>query len=340
MDMLAAGHLTFYLRDETGRPAAHYSPQARDYVPVPRSARPLSASSLRAASDAPNTDRFAVADMGDGVALLDLGGATFDDAAQAALWKALDWLDRGYDALVVGGDGDRFLTGLNPKAQLALRGDKDALARSIRRRQALMQAVREASRPVVVAPYGQTLGAGAELMLSAARVVAHVELYAGEMDFMSVPPGGAIAALLRRRVNPVAAVAGADVFPLLRAQFDQLAAGKVSGSATEARAMGLLDVCDRIVMSRDTLLETARREALHLADGYRPPTSGKIWAAGRPGYEALIAHARQTSNQEVSLAARGVAAMLCGGEDTEPGWVDEQVFLDLEYRLLTGDGRS
>ncbi len=334
-DMLAAGHLTFYLRDETGRPTACYSPQARDYVPVPRSARPLTAASLRAASvDLTGGDQAAVVDMGDGVALLDLRGDTFDQSAQAALWKALDWLDRGYDALVIGGDGERFLTGLSPRRLTALMAEgADALERDLRRRQDLMQAVRFAARPVIVAPYGQTLGAGAALMLSAARVVAHVELYAGlnETSLGLLPSDGAIAALLRRWINPIAAIAGADPLPHLAALFDQLMGAKVSASATEARAMNLLDSCDLVVMGREALLETAKREALHLAAGYRPPRVERVWAGGRAACQALVARCEATAADEASLrVARQLAAVLAGGADAAPGWVEARVILDLE----------
>ncbi len=348
MEMLAAGHLTFYLRDETGRPTAHYSPQARDYVPVPRSVRPLTALSLRAASDEmTGGDSAGVVDMGDGVALLDLRGDSFDESAQAALWKALDLLDRGFDALVIGGDGERFLTGTSPRRLSALiAAGPEALERDVRRRQELMQAVRFAQHPVIVAPYGTTLGAGAELLLSAARVVAHVELYAGlnETGLGLIPSGGACAALLRRWVNPVAAVTGADPLPQLFAIFDQLMSGKVSASATEARTMKLLDSCDRVVMSRDALLETAKGEARHLAIGYRTPRPERVWAGGRDAYQALVAGYEAGSPSEPHLhIARALAAVLCGGADADAGWVDERDILDLEraaFLSLAADAQT
>jgi 3-hydroxyacyl-CoA dehydrogenase len=226
------------------------------------------------------------------------------------------------------------MTGVSPRRLSVLIADgADALERDVRRRQELMQAIRSATHPVVVAPYGSTLGAGAELMLAAARVVAHVELYAGlnEASFGLLPSGSGIAALLRRWVNPVATVVGADPLPQLAALFDLLMSGKISAGATEAQSMKLLDACDTVVMGRDALLETAKREAVHLAAGYRPPRVERIWSAGKDAYQALVARYEATTPGARSLKiAHELASVLTGVTDASPGWVDERVILDRE----------
>jgi 3-hydroxyacyl-CoA dehydrogenase len=100
--------------------------------------------------------------------------------------------------------------------------------------------------------------------------------------------------------------------------------------------MGLLAEADRVVMNRRHLLYAAKREALHMADsGYAPPLPEKIYAAGRDALAALriglhhYLEGRQISTHD-QLVGEKLAFVLCGGELSQPAWVDEQYFLDLE----------
>lgn len=92
-------------------------------------------------------------------------------------------------------------------------------------------------------------------------------------------------------------------------------------------------------MNRDHLLGEANAEALHLADGYIANNAGKVYAAGRDVYAALLIaiegflEARQASEHD-ALIARKLGFVLTGGAITEPGWLDEQVFLDLERQIF------
>jgi len=186
------------------------------------------------------------------------------------------------------------------------------------------------------------LGGGCEFIMAGSRVVAHQELYAGlvELGVGLIPGSCGVKEYVRRIVNPViAAHPNADVLPHLQKVFEQIALAKVSGSAKEARDMGILQPADRIVMNRDHLLGEAKREALHMADGYQPTPPGKVWAAGRDAYAALLLgvegllEGRQATEHDAYIARR-LAFALTGGAISEPGWVDEQVFLDLEREVF------
>jgi 3-hydroxyacyl-CoA dehydrogenase len=114
-----------------------------------------------------------------------------------------------------------------------------------------------------------------------------------------------------------------------------IATGKVSGSAKEARDLGFLQSTDRIVMNRAQLLGEAKREALHMADGYMPLRPGKVYAAGRDVYAALLVGImgfleQRIASEHDALIARKLGYILTGGAPAEPGWIDEQVFLNLE----------
>ena len=128
--------------------------------------------------------------------------------------------------------------------------------------------------------------------------------------------------------------------PALDRVFDLLAQGKVSGSALEAQEWGFLAPTDRIVMNADHVLAAAKREALTLANDYRPPEGGRtIYAAGRDALAALRVkiysyhEAGFASDHDVEVAKR-IAFVLCGGDLSEPQWVDEQYILNLERAAI------
>jgi 3-hydroxyacyl-CoA dehydrogenase len=52
--------------------------------------------------------------------------------------------------------------------------------------------------------------------------------------------------------------------------------------------MGFLSPDDKIVMNRAHLLGEAKQTALELARHYMPKQPGKVWAAGRDVYAALL----------------------------------------------------
>jgi 3-hydroxyacyl-CoA dehydrogenase len=259
-------------------------------------------------------------------------------------WKALELLNSDFDGLVIGNDAERFCVGANlfMVAMAAQAGQFDELNMTLKRSQDLVQALRCASKPVVSAPHNMALGGGAEMMMAGARTVAHVELYAGlvEVGVGLIPGSGGCKEMLRRVLNPVMQSSpNADPIPHLQKIFEMIATAKVSASAKEARDMGLLGPCDRIVMNRDHLLAEAKREVLHMADGYVPMRPGKVWAAGRDVYSALLIGIEgfvesRFATEHDALIARKLAYILTGGAVSEPGWVDEQVILDLERKVF------
>lgn len=347
-DMLAKGITTFYQRDETGEVIGYYSPQAGAYLPLVQDKKAYKVDSLRRKSggEVARNSGASILDMGDGVALLEFhspANAIDQDVVEMS-WKALELLENRFDALVIGNDGERFCVGANlfMIAMGVQSGQLDMIDGVIRESQNMMTALRRASKPVVVAPHHMALGGGAEFIMAGSRVVAHVELYAGlvEVGVGLIPGSCGVKEMVRRIVNPViAAHPNADVLPHLQKVFEQIALAKVSGSAKDARDMGILAPTDRIVMNRDHLLGEAKREALHMADGYIANNPAKVWAAGRDAYAALLIgiegflESRQASEHD-ALIARKLAYVLTGGAVSEPGWVDEQVFLDLEREVF------
>ena len=348
--MLATGRANFYAPDPTRSEASPSSWNVATGTPAPPKASPdmLDLTAKRASGGTIVENAAAsLVDLGDGVAALELHSKmnTLDDRSIDLLHQSLDRVASDFVGLIVTGRGDNFSAGADIRmiASLVERGQLDQVDRVTKALQDAFIAVRFSPKPVVVTPFGWTLGGGSEFALSGARIVAGAESYLGqtEVGIGWIPGAGGCKELLRRVVSPVAALPQGDVAPLLERVFDLITQGKVSGSALEAREWGFLAPTDRIIMNRDHLLAAAKREVIALAvSGYRPPTRGKtVFAAGRDALAALKIRAyifRQggyASDHDVLLANQ-VAYVLCGGDLSEAQWVDEQYILNLERAAI------
>ena len=339
-EMLAAGHTSFYQREPGGKVVGYYSPQAREYLPLRPDPREITLVDLRASNaEISSNGHGAIHDMGDGVLLWEF--KTKHNSLTSELiesgWEALELLKGGdRKALVIGNDGERFSIGANLDLS-ALQAGVDGIERSLAAMQDLTMALRHAPKPVVVAPHNMALGGGAELALAGAAVVAYAELYMGlvEVGVGLIPAGGGCKELLRRLVNPLARLGSDDTQAGLRLAFQLIATAKVSGSAQEARANGLLENSDRIVMNRAYLLGEAKALALALAGAYQQRRPEPVYAAGRDAYSALllaIAEFQEAgyASEHDALIARKLAYVLTGAALAQPGWIDQQFILDLE----------
>ena len=198
---------------------------------------------------------------------------------------------RDFAGFVITGDRDNFSVGANLMQLLlaAQEGEWEEVDGAIRAFQQMTAAIKFCPRPVVVAPFGMTLGGGAEICLHAARRQPHAETYIGlvEAGVGLIPGGGGTKEMLLRAVDAAAAPGArrdpkgpavavcADrrrCWPALRRTLETIAMAKVSTSAAEARALGLLAASDRITLNRERLLLDAKAQAAALAEaGYAAP---------------------------------------------------------------------
>jgi 3-hydroxyacyl-CoA dehydrogenase len=341
--MLAAGHDAFYRDGEV------YSPLTGDYeaVPVDPEAIDLEARKAAGAEVAGNASASLV-DLGDGVLCLELHApASAIDAAVVELTaRALQELESGdWTGLVIASQARNFCVGANlgEVGLAAYQGLYDQVGEAVKRVQDVLMGLRYAPRPVVVAPHGQTLGGGAEIVLAADRVVAALETYIGlvEVGVGVIPAGGGCKELLRRVVAPaMRAAPDAPVLPFVQRVFETIGLAKVAASAVEARELGFLEEHDVVVLDADHQLAAAKREVLDLADAYQPRTrDASVYAAGLPALAALemgvqtLQWAGQAGEHD-GVVARHLARVLCGGELSLGQWVPEQHILDLELEAF------
>jgi len=248
---------------------------------------------------------------------------------------------------------------------IAQEGEWEELAAVIHGFQQMTAAIKFCPRPVVAAPFGLTLGGGAEICLHAARRQPHAETYIGlvEAGVGLIPAGGGTKEMLLRAVDSAAALAppdprdppsrfaqSAEMATALKRTFETIALAKVSTSAAEARTLGLLGAADRITMNRERLLLDAKTQVAALAEaGYTAPLPRTQIPA--PGASALatlemgaflMGEAGYASEHDQKVA-RWAAYILSGGRVTAGTPVSEQYLLDLEreaFLSLAGERKT
>jgi 3-hydroxyacyl-CoA dehydrogenase len=226
-------------------------------------------------------------------------------------------------------------------------------------------AIKFCPRPVVAAPFGLTLGGGAEICLHAARRQPHAETYIGlvEAGVGLIPAGGGTKEMLLRAVDSAVAIAppdpkdppsrfaqSAEMANALKRVFETIAMAKTSTSAAEARPIGMLAPADRITMNRERQLLDAKTQAAALAEaGYTAPQPRtQIPAPGTAGLAAmetgvfLMGEAGFASPHDQKVA-NWAAYILAGGRVTAGSPVTEQYLLDLEreaFLSLCGERKT
>jgi 3-hydroxyacyl-CoA dehydrogenase len=311
-------------------------------------------------------------DLGDGIACIELHSlknAIGGDVLQmisSVLAPSSDAV-RDSAGFVISGDRDNFSVGANlmQLLMLAQEGEFEELNAIINSFQQMTAAIKFCPRPVVVAPFGLTLGGGAEICLHGARRQPHAETYIGlvEAGVGLIPAGGGTKEMLLRAIDSAAALAppdprdppsrfaqSAELATALRRTLETIAMAKVSTSAAEARTLGLLATADRITMNRERLLLDAKAQAAALAEaGYAPPKPRTAIPA--PGASALAAmetgvflmgEAGYASEHDQKVA-RWAAYILAGGRVTAGAALTEQYLLDLEreaFLSLCGERKT
>ena len=256
-----------------------------------------------------------------------------------------------FDAFVITNDAQNFSVGANLMLLLmAVQEEEwDDVDLVIRQFQNMTQAIKFSQKPVVVAPFGLTLGGGTEMSLHAAARQPHAELYTGlvEVGVGLLPGGGGCKEMLLRAVDSAAAIRkdgrgeSVELMEAMKKTFETIATAKVATSAYEARGLGFLSDADRITMNRERVLSDAKARALELAQtGYQPPAprtdipapGESILAALKLGVH-LMRQGEFISDHEVKIGTK-VAEVLCGGNLSPGSPVSEQYILDLEREAV------
>jgi len=345
-EMLDAGIESFYQQDETGKVIAYYDQAQKGYVALEQHPMEISIDELRAAGkELHRNESASLLDMGDGVLLFEFHAKmnALDEHITKMGYQALELLKQeAWQALVVGNQGDNFCVGANiaMMGMAGASGQLDAVRQGSQQLHELLMRFRFSPKPVVTAPFGMTLGGGAEVAMHSARIVASAETYMGlvEVGVGLIPGAGGVKELIRRIITPAADSGATNILPYLQKAFEMIAMAKVSTSAQEAQEWGFLASEDRIVMNKEHLLAEAKKSALALvAEGYTPPVRdvASLHALGANGIAVLhtavygMVQGRYASPHDAKIAHK-LAHVICGGDLTQSQKVSEEYINKLE----------
>ncbi|SDP50881.1 3-hydroxyacyl-CoA dehydrogenase/enoyl-CoA hydratase family protein [Halobacillus aidingensis] len=294
-------------------------------------------------------------DLGDGVAGLEFhsrSNAIGLDIIQMINF-AVDHVDENFEGLVIGNQGKNFCVGANLGMILMEAQDFNffEIEMVVKSFQDSMMKMKYSDKPVVAAPFGMTLGGGAEVCLPADAIQASQETYMGlvEAGVGLIPGGGGNKELYIKHLRNIPEGIDFDLQKVANSVFEKIAMAKVSTSGEEAKENGFLDQQDAISVNGDHLLHDAKQKVLGLArSGYQAPKRTKIPVVGEQGYATMVLGAKSlalsgyASEHDLKIAEK-LAFVLSGGKLKEGTLVDEQYLLDLEreaFLSLVGEPKS
>jgi len=268
-------------------------------------------------------------DVGDGVLCLEFHSKmnSLGDDQISLIRAGIEESSKNFEAMIIANQGENFSVGANLMLVLlaAQEEEWEELEAAINRFQQATMMIKYAPKPVVSAPFGMTLGGGCEIAIHSARVQASAETYMGlvEVGVGVIPGAGGTKETLVR-------------FGSAQKAFELIGYAKVSTSAAEARALGLLRPQDQISMNPERLIEDAKSLALAIAPSYVagvPRTDVEVGGAEDLALlKTGIYLARQANyiTEYDTVVGEKLAYVLCGGPLTGRQTVSEQYLLDLE----------
>lgn len=294
-------------------------------------------------------------DIGDDILCLDFHSQKQAIGADmiAMIQTAVKEVSANYRGLVIASQAPNFCVGANLMMMLMEAQDHNwpELDMMIRQFQKTMASLRYVDRPVVVAPYGLTLGGGVEMCLPADRIQASAETYMGlvEVGVGLIPGGGGNKEMLVRWTEGIGPDDRVALQPLVNHVFKAVGQATVSTSGLEARNYKFLRPCDGITANPDHLIYDAKQVALGLAKaGYRAPQPVKVPVVGETGYNVLrlgaygLLKSGYISEHDYKIASK-LAFVLSGGLVPEGTVVSEQYLLDIEreaFLSLIGEPKT
>ncbi len=357
--MRSGGDTVFYSTGDTGEQEV-YLPAEAGYRPDPRPADTVSLAAVKRTSESVlwENSEAALLDIGENVALYEFRSKSnsLGSEVMGGLWEVLDRVENDTDirGLVIGNEGKNFSVGANlgEVAMAAASGEFGQIEQFLKRFQDVVQRIRYAEKPVVVAAHQRVLGGGCEMVMACRHPVASAETYIGlvELGVGLIPAGTGSTLLAIRAADQSPNGNPSEIQPWLRKYFEQVAMAEVATSARQAQEMHYLAENARIVMDDDRRLFVAREEVIRLSnEGYAPPpVRSSVKVLGRPALAAMKVGADQyleggyISEYDAYLA-KELAYVLAGGDLSHPQDVHENYLLELErevFMRLLGDEKT
>ncbi|MDD5543240.1 MAG: 3-hydroxyacyl-CoA dehydrogenase/enoyl-CoA hydratase family protein [Acidobacteriia bacterium] len=354
-DLLTSGKESFYSLREGRR--SYFDLLSKDYKALPQREGVVALRSLRHQSRVLKSNPGAsLIDLGDGVIAVEFHSkmnALGSDALQM-IQTALKEAEKNFAGVVIANEGENFSVGANLMMLIiaAQEQEWDDIDLMVRTFQGVTMAMKYSPKPVVVAPFGMTLGGGCEVTLHGQQVCAAAETYIGlvELGVGLVPAGGGSKEFLLRHLDRAGRNDEVDLFPFVKQVFETVGMARVATSAQEAQQLGFLRSSDVTVMNRDRLIGRAKQAVLELARREHSPGQPRtdIPVLGNSALATLklglylMREAGYISDHDVTVGTK-LAWILCGGELSSKQKVSEQYLLDLEreaFLSLCGERKT
>ena len=364
--LLASGNKSWYTDDpKTASSRAYFDLPNSSYRPVEVPPDVWSVAAAKKSKGVVKKNSGAsLVDLGDGVGCIEFHSKMNSIGADIVQLISQSLKPGGpgdhFDVFVITNDAANLSVGANLMLLLMSIQEEewDDVDLAIRTFQGMTQAIKFSPKPVVVAPFGLTLGGGTEISLHAPALQPHAELYLGlvEVGVGLLPGAGGCKEMLLRAVDSAESIRrggrgeSVELMEAMKKAFETIATAKVATSAHEARGLGFLRNSDSITMNRERLLSDAKSRALEmLRAGYEPPVprtdipapGESILAALKLGIH-LMRQGEYITEYEVKLASK-IAEVLCGGNVTSGTPISEQYVLDLEregFKSLCGEKKT
>ncbi|MBK8218081.1 MAG: 3-hydroxyacyl-CoA dehydrogenase/enoyl-CoA hydratase family protein [Myxococcales bacterium] len=349
--MKASGATAFYRAD-----GAVFDLQKGEYVKREQDPRYATLQILRK-GQAPvlKNDGAEAWDLGDGIL-----GLTFKTKANSIdpdvismIGQAVEKAETDFRGLVVANEGEHFCVGANLFLVVMAAGSQqwEDIRKMVKGYQGAVQRMKYSQVPVVVAPYGMTLGGGLELCFGGAAVQAAAETYSGlvEVGVGLLPGGAGNLNMLWRALDGVPEGAQLNTLEIVTNTFKNIALAKIATSAEEAKQLGYFRKTDGVSFDKARVLVDAKKRAIGLAEsGYHAPTPKAYVLPGESGIATLkmmvdtLVAGGFASEHDAKIAGK-VAEVLCGGISGASHECTEQELLDIEaeaFVSLCGEPKS
>ncbi|SDI14146.1 3-hydroxyacyl-CoA dehydrogenase/enoyl-CoA hydratase family protein [Desulfosporosinus hippei] len=351
-ELLSKGYTSFYQKTEDGQTAYYgdgnyhqktVSPYAFSFKQAHKACKVIMGNA-----------GASLIDLEDGVACLEFHSPnnSIGEDIVTMIQKSLQEVEKNYLGMVIGNQGKNFCVGANLMLILmeAEEENWDQIDLMIRALQDQTMALKYAKKPVVAAPFGMTLGGGAEICLHTHAIQASSETYMGlvEMGVGLIPGGGGTKEMAVRAMEGI--LPGIQVAPdyFFAKRFEAIAMAQVSTSAEKARQLGYLRDHDRYSMNSEHIILDAKARVIDLARNFRPNLPKKVKIAGsgvRGTLELGLYGMRQgnyISDYDQHMGEK-LAYAMTGGDRPAGMLVDEQYLLDLEreaFMSLLGEAKT
>ena len=262
--------------------------------------------------------------------------------------KGDDWM-----GMVVGNEGKNFCVGADLVTIVNLAQDKefDKLDTLIRGLQDGTKALKYAARPVVSAPFGQTLGGGCEVAIHCPACVPVTDTFMGlvEVGVGLIPAGGGCTEMLIRMMDRCFNDQKKSRYDAIKALWQYIMMGKVNVGADAAIDAGYLSKGTYVERNKAKQLQSAKEMVLWMgAHNYRPAADPTIKVAGDYGYGAIAYDMLMMKNGHFGSEydchiGEKIAHVITGGNLPYGAEVPAQQIRDLEreaFLSLAGEEKT